>query len=127
MSRVLATNNPSAYVHQIMDRVAGKPEFGESWQSKTVKLNDVAPELRKVVSAFVGGKDSFQTTELQRNLFSAEASLSREDKGLFGTGGILNTGVLGGDGWLSAREQHRAERKNPLVKPMLEYIFEDSK
>lgn len=119
---VLFANNPSAYAHKIMDRIAGKPEFGDSWRNKTVRLADVPPDMRKVVSALVGGKDTFTTGELRTNLWDADSALTREDKGIFGRGlfGVIG----GGDNRLSEREQARAERKNPYVKPVLEYIFE---
>lgn len=123
MSRsTLYTNNPSAYVHKILDRVIGEPEFGESWKNKTVKLSEVPAEMRAVVSAMVGGKDSFQTSELHRNLFAADAALAREDRGIFGKGIF---GVIGGpNNILSEKEQARAARKNEYVKPVLDYIFE---
>ena len=34
MPSILYANNPSAYVNTILDRVAGKPEFGSSWAAK---------------------------------------------------------------------------------------------
>jgi hypothetical protein len=124
MSRsILYANNPSAYVHRILDRVAGKPEFGDSWANKSVKLADVPPEMRKLVSTLVGGKDTFSTGELRTKLFDADSALTREDKGIFGHAGILGV-IGGGNNILSEREQARAERKNPNVKPVLDYIYE---
>ncbi|MFL5321629.1 MAG: hypothetical protein ACJ790_18345 [Myxococcaceae bacterium] len=124
MSRILYTNNPSAYVNQILDRVAGKPEFGDSWANKKMRISDVPADLRKVVSAMVHGKDTFQTSELERNLDAADYALTQSDRGIFGAGGILNTGLGGGNGIISAREQKHAMKKNEFVKPVLDYIFE---
>jgi hypothetical protein len=118
----LYVNNPSAYIHQIMDRVAGKPEFGSGWGAKSVKLAEVPKDLRPLVSKLVGGKDTFATSELQRKLFDADFALQREDKGIFGRG-ILGL-IGGGDGILSEKEQARAMRKDANVKPVLDYIFE---
>lgn len=124
MSRsTLYANNPSAYVHTIMNRIAGKPEFGAGWANKQVKLSEVPADLRKVVSALVDGKDSFQTSELRQRLFSAETALVSEDKGIFGHYGLLGL-VGGGNNILSAKEQARAVKKNEYVKPVLDYIFE---
>lgn len=124
MSRsILYGNNPSAYTQKIMDRIAGKPEFGDSWKNKSLKLADVPADLRKVVSALVGGKDTFQTGELRTNLWAADFALTREDKGIFGHSGILGV-IGGGNNILSAKEQARAEKKNPYVKPVLDYIYE---
>lgn len=87
-------------------------------------MRDVPQDLKPVVSALVGGKQTVDQFEVYRSLSSVVSTCMKEDRAIFGKGlfGLQELG--GGDNVISEKEQARAMRKNALVKPVLDYIYE---
>ncbi|MFN7135873.1 MAG: hypothetical protein ACK4N5_27660, partial [Myxococcales bacterium] len=111
---VIYDNNVSATIHVMMDRLTGPRPFGESWTRKSIRMAEVPAEYRATVKAAVGDVDSFDSIKLERRLFDTCGRIMAEDKGFLG--------LLPGNRKIELKEENRAARRDPLVKPLMDQI-----
>jgi hypothetical protein len=104
----------AAYARQVTTGVA-----------ETGRLEEVAPALRPIIRAAVGGADSFDRAAVQKRLNAAVRVITREDKGLFGHRGLFGTGLLGGNKVIEPREASRAARSDLVAARLFDYIEVD--
>ena len=126
MKLPLYDNNVASYLHQVMDDVVGKPEFGKSWSgSKVINVADVPEQYRGVVQQAAGDASCLTGAELKKALWEGHNAIIKEDK----TFGIhtspyslwRNFGI-GGNGIIEPKEQKRAAKKSPMAMQMLQLI-----
>ena len=81
MKTTLYDNNVSAYLHQVMNDVVGKPDFGEHWDADKVIDVDQVPEAlpRRRQAGCRRGK-SLRAADLEKALWEGHGALLSEDK-----------------------------------------------
>ncbi|MEE2836424.1 MAG: hypothetical protein VYB65_10445 [Myxococcota bacterium] len=126
MKTTLYDNNVSAYLHQVMNDVVGKPDFGEHWDAdKVIDVDQVPEAYRGVVKQAAGEAKSLRAADLEKALWEGHDALLSEDKS-FGVhtspySFARNFGI-GGDGILDTGEQRKASAKSPMALQLIEFI-----
>ena len=84
MKTTLYDNNVSAYLHQVMNDVVGKPDFGEHWDAdKVIDVDQVPEAYRGVVKQAAGEAKAQQQTSRRR--FGKVTTFLSEDKSFAST------------------------------------------
>lgn len=129
MPTPLRDNNISAYVHRVMDRLVGKPDFGSSWDGgKQLRVDSLPKELRGVVKAAGNGGETVSGAQLENALWRAHDVIIKQDKswGFHASKySFWRSLGMGGDGILQRKEQDRASRKDAVASQLLAFISHD--
>jgi len=119
-------NNIASYVHQVMNDLVGKPEFGRSWDTgKVIKVDNVPEKYRGVVQEAAGTASSLTGLDLKKALWAGHNAIIKEDK-TFGIHtspySLMRNFGIGGNGIIEPKEQKRAATKSPMAMQMLQLI-----